>query len=62
MLKHLRIAAGLGEPPQPYKVIRQQVKYKAQELPRFVMLMKEMIVSIKKAIEKAVINMGEYIV
>lgn len=60
MLKPLRRAAGLGEPPQLYytndveslnKVIKQQVKYKAQELPRFVMLMKEMIVSLKKAIE-----------
>lgn len=42
------------------KVVKQQVKYKAEELPRFAMLMKQMVVSQKKEIQKAVINMGKY--
>lgn len=59
MLKPLRIA---GQPPESYytndveslnKVIKQQVKYKAEELACFVMLMKQMV---EKEIEKAVIN------
>ena len=69
MLKPLRMAAGLGNPPDPYytndveslnKVIKHQVKYKAQELPQFVLSMKEMIENQKKDIEKAIIGMGEY--
>ena len=45
MLKQLRIKAGLGHPPEPFytndvesqnRVIKQQMNYKAQELPEFI--------------------------
>lgn len=69
MLKEVRIEAGLGQPPDPYytndveslnQVIKQQVKYRAQELPQFILSMKQLVVSQKKEIEKAVVDMGEY--
>ena len=45
MLKQLRIKAGLDHPPEPFytndvesqnRVIKQQMNYKAQELPEFI--------------------------
>lgn len=69
MLKSHRISAGLGHPPEPYytndveslnKVIKQQMKYKAQELPQFIESMKDLIVGQKEEIEKAIIDFGEY--
>ena len=68
MLKSLRVAAGLGNPPQPYytndvechNVIKQQTNYRAQELPQFVDSMKRMIENQKKEIERAIVGMGEY--
>ena len=69
MLKSLRVAAGLGNPPQPYytndvechnNVIKQQTNYRAQELPNFIDSMKKMIDNQKKEVERAIIGMGEY--
>ena len=69
MLKSLRVAAGLGNPPQPYytndvechnNVIKQQTNYRAQELPQFIDSMKRMIENQKKEVERAVVCMGEY--
>ena len=69
MLKSHRIAAGLGNPPQPYytndvesmnNVIKHQTSFKVQELPQFVESMKKMIDCQKREIEKAIIGMGEY--
>ena len=69
MLKPVRIAAGLGNPPQPFytndvkshnNVIKQHTKYTAQELPQFVEKMKSLIASQKEEIERAVVGMGEY--
>lgn len=69
MLKPIRMSAGLGNPPEPFytndvaslnKVIKHQVKYKSQELPQFVLSMKEMIENQKKDIEKAIIGIGEH--
>ena len=69
MLKKLRVAAGLGNPPQPYytndvechnNVIKQQTNYRAQELPQFIESMKKMIENQKKEIERAIVGMGEY--
>ena len=56
-LKQLRIKAGLGHPPEPFytndvesqnRVIKQQMNYKAQELPKFISSMKEIVISQKK--------------
>ena len=69
MLKSLRVAAGLGNPPQPYytndlechnNVIKQQTNYCAQELPQFIDSMKRMIENQKKEVERAIVCMGEY--
>ena len=69
MLKPHRVHVGLGDSLDPYytndvesfnKVIKKQVKYKAQELPQFISLMSEMVENQKKEIEKAIVNMGEY--
>ena len=69
MLKLVRIAAGLGNPPQPFytndveshnNVIKQHTKYAAQELPQFVEKMKGLIATQKQEIERAVVGMGEY--
>ena len=69
MLKSLRVAAGLGNPPQPYytndvechnNVIKQQTNYRAQELPQFIDSMKRMIENQKKEVERAIVGMGEY--
>ena len=67
MLKQLRIKAGLGHPPEPFytndvesqnRVIKQQMNYKAQELPEFISSMNEVIISQKKEIEKAALTWG----
>ena len=69
MLKPVRVVAGLGNPPQPFytndveshnSVIKQHVKYAAQELPQFVEKMKGLIATQKEEIERAVVGMGEY--
>ena len=69
MLKPLRIAARLGNPPLPFytnevesqnNVIKQQLSYRAQELPKFVESMRKMIENQRKDIERAVVSMGEY--
>lgn len=67
MLKLVRVAAGLGNPPQPFytndvesynNVIKQHTKYTAQELPQSVEKMKTLITTQKNEIEKAVVGMG----
>ena len=69
MLKEYRIKAGLGNPPEPFytndvesqnKVIKHQMNYRAQELPDFISLMKEIMVDQNKEIEKAAASIGEY--
>lgn len=59
MLKPLRIAARLGNPPLPFytnevesqnNVIKQQLSYRAQELPKFVESMRKMIENQRKDI------------
>lgn len=64
MLKPVRIAAGLGNPPQPFyikshnNVIKQHTKYAAEELPQLVEKMKGLIATQKQQIECAVVGMG----
>ena len=69
MLKPVRVAGGLGNPPQPFytndveshnNVIKHHTKYTAQELPQFVEKMKALITTQKNEIERAVVGMGEY--
>ena len=69
MLKPVRVAACLGNPPQPFytndveshnNVIKQHTKYAANELPQFVEKMKTLIATQKEEIERAVVGMGEY--
>ena len=68
MLKSLRVAAGFGNPPQPYytnnvechnNVIKQQTNYRAQELPNFIDSMKKMIDNQKKEVERAIITVAD---
>ena len=69
MLRPIRIAAGLGNPPEPYytndvesqnNVIKHQVSYKTQELPQFVSSMQAMMEAQRREVERASIGMGEY--
>ena len=69
MIKEKRIASGLGDPPESFytndvesqnNVIKHQMSYKTQELPQFISLMKTMMINQRKAIEKAVADLGEY--
>ena len=69
MLKEKRVAAGLGDPPEPFytndvesqkNVIKHQMSYRAQELPQFISSMKSMMINQRKETEKAVAGIGEY--
>lgn len=69
MLKSVKVAAGLGNPPQPFytndveshnNIIKQHFKYAAQELPQFVEKMKKLFITQKEEVERVVIGMGEY--
>ena len=69
MLKEHRIKVGLGNPPEPFytndvesqnQVIKHQMNYKAEELPKFISTMREMMVDQRKDIEKALASIGEY--
>ena len=69
MLKKRRIAAGLGNPPDPFytndvesqnNVIKHQMNYRPQELPDFISSMKKMVDNQKKEIERAAAGIGEY--
>lgn len=69
MLKPVRIAAGLGNPPQPHyanyvkshnDVIKQHTMYAAHELPQFVERMKALFATQKEEIKYAIVGMGEY--
>ena len=61
MLKEHRIKAGLGNTLEPFytndvesqnQVIKHQMNYKAEELPKFISTMREMMVDQRKDIEK----------
>ena len=69
MLRPVRERALLGSPPQPYytnevesknNVLKQQLKYKAAQLPQFVDHMKKLLTEQKREVERAVATMGEY--
>lgn len=69
MLKHKRIAAGLGSPPDPFytndvesknRVLKHQTSYRAQQLPSFVQSMRRMYEDQKEEVERAVVGLGEY--
>lgn len=69
MLRPLRESAGLGSPPQAYytnaiesknNILKQQVQYKASQLPTFVEHMKSLLGEQRMEIERAVATSGEY--
>ena len=69
MTREVRIKAGLGNPPCPYytndvesknNVLKQHVRYRASELPKFVDSMKNLFIEQRNEIEKAIIGQGEY--
>ena len=67
MLTPVRVAACLGNPPQPFytndvesHVIKPHTKYAPNELPQFVENMKTLIATQKEETEHTVVGMGEY--
>ena len=69
MLRPVRERALFGSPPQPYytnevesknHVLKQQMKYKAAELPQFVEHMEKLLGEQKREVERAVATTGEY--
>lgn len=69
MLRPIRERTGLGSPPEPYytnevesknNVLKQQVMYKAMDLPMFVQHMQDLLSEQKKEIKHAVATAGEY--
>ena len=69
MLKRIRQASGLGNPPEPFytndvesinRVIKRKTNYKTSEWPDFCRLARELVDEQEGEIEKAVIGVGEY--
>ena len=69
MLRSVRRASGLGDPPEPFytndvesmnRVIKQKTNYKISEWPDFCRLAKQLIDEQENEIENAVIGVGEY--
>ena len=69
MIRPVREKAGLGSPPYPYytnavesknNILKQQVDYKASELPAFVDHMKALLQEQRIEVEWAVATSGEY--
>ena len=69
MLKPVRQAAGLGNPPGPFytndiesinRVIKRKTDYRASEWPDFCRLARELVDEQECELEKAVIGIGEY--
>ena len=70
MLRHVREDAGLGVPPSPFTtnaseslnaVLKRKVNYKKNELPEFVMHLKELIDEQQWELEHAIIGQGKYV-
>lgn len=70
MLKPVRQASGLGNPPEPFytndvesinRVIKRKTDYRTSEWPDFCRLARELVDEQEGEIEKAVIGVGEYI-
>ena len=69
MLKPIRQASGLGNPPEPFytndvesinRVIKRKTNYKTSEWPDFCKLARELVDEQEGEVEKAVIGIGEY--
>ena len=69
MLKSVRLASGLGNPPGPFytndvesinRVIKRKTDYKTTEWPDFCRLARELVDDQESEIEKAIIGVGEY--
>ena len=69
MLKSIRQASGLGNPPEPFytndvesvnRVIKRKTNYKTSDWPDFCKLAREIVDDQEAEIEKAIIGVGEY--
>ena len=69
MIRSVREKAKMGSPPEPYytnevesknNVLKQQLKYKAAEMPTFVDNMKELLSEQNHEVERAAASTGEY--